>query len=203
MKVIYRLLTNILILLFCLPASAADVSLAWDPSSSTGVVGYKVYKGIAAGVYETPITIGNQTGFTLTGLGPGTWYFTVTAIDAEGNESDYATSKEDPTKRYVSKTISSTGVPILTIAAIQTISVPAITTTYATIAWTTNIECAGVVFYGTAEPLTKSVTANNLATTDHLAVLGPLTTRTHYLFKVRSKCNDSNIDGDLRSFNTK
>jgi len=191
----FRILA-IALLLFCLPAAAADVSLAWDPSPSPAITGYKIYVGTASRVYGAPITIGIQTTYTVTGLAAGsTFYFAATAYDAAGNESDFSNE--------VFKAIAAVGAPKITIPAITQISVPSITTAYATIAWTTSIDCAGVVFYGTAEPLTKSVTANNLGTTEHLAVLGPLTARTHYLFKVRSKCNDANIDSDLRSFNTK
>jgi hypothetical protein len=184
------------LLLISLPLRAADVSLAWDPSATPTVTGYKIYVGTASRVYQAPITIGNQTTYTVTGLAPGsTFYFAATAYDTNGNESDFSNE--------VFKSIPAVGAPTITIPAITQITVPAITTAYATIAWTTSIDCAGVVLYGTAEPLTKSVTANNLATTEHLAVIGPLTARTHYLFKVRSKCNDANIDSDLRSFNTK
>jgi hypothetical protein len=192
-----------LVLLLSGSAIAADVVLAWDASPSSGVVGYKVYKGLAAGVYETPTPIGNVLSYRVTGLTAGTWYFTVTAVDASGAESDYATSRDDPTKRYVSKTISAAGVPILSIAAIEAISVPSITTAYATIVWQTTVECSGVVYYGTVEPITKSVKANQLGTTDHLAVIGPLVSKTHYLFKVESVCDGVSIGSSTRSFNTK
>lgn len=192
----HTLTTLVLLIMFCLPAGAADVSLAWDASPSTEVTGYKIYVGTASRIYGPPITIGNQLTYTVTGLAGGTTYFfTATAFDGAGNESDYSNE--------VFKAIPTVGAPTITIPAITQITVASITTAYATIAWTTNIDCGGVVFYGTAEPLTKSVTANNLGTTDHLAVLGPLTPRTHYLFKVRSQCNDANLDSDIRSFNTK
>ena len=77
-------------LAFAASGVAADVSLAWDHSVSPGVVGYKIYFGQASGKYGTPITIGYQTTYTVTGLGPGTWYFAATAFDASGNESDFS-----------------------------------------------------------------------------------------------------------------
>jgi hypothetical protein len=69
---------------------ATDVSLAWDASVTPEVTGYKVYYGNSSGIYGAPITIGNLTTYTVTGLSAGTYYFAVTAIDAQGNESDFS-----------------------------------------------------------------------------------------------------------------
>lgn len=95
----------ILFILLAAPAYAGSVTIAWDASPSVGVTGYRVYVGTAPGVYNPPISVGNVLQATVTGLAPGTWYLTCTAVDAEGNESDFATSMEDPTKQYVSATI--------------------------------------------------------------------------------------------------
>jgi hypothetical protein len=90
----FRSLHTLTILLFLLcfgsRLMAADISLAWDPSVTPGIVGYKVYYGHSSGVYGTPVTIGNQTTYTVTGLTSGTYYFAVTAFDASGNESDFS-----------------------------------------------------------------------------------------------------------------
>jgi hypothetical protein len=100
-----RCLQTLAILLFLLCTGpqlmAADVSLAWDASVTPEVTGYKVYYGNSSGVYGTPITIGNQTSYTVTGLTAGTYYFAVTAFDASGNESDFSNE--------VSKIIGSSG----------------------------------------------------------------------------------------------
>jgi hypothetical protein len=69
---------------------AADISLAWDASSSSNVARYKVYFGNGSRTYGTPTTIGNQTTYTVSGLTAGTYFFAVTALDADGNESDYS-----------------------------------------------------------------------------------------------------------------
>lgn len=84
------LIFAICILFLTVPCMAADVSLAWDASVSSGVTGYKVYVGGASRAYGAPITIGNQTTYTVTGLGPGTYFFAVSAFDVDGNESDYS-----------------------------------------------------------------------------------------------------------------
>jgi hypothetical protein len=82
----------ILLLLLCRTsqASAADVSLAWDPSVSPNIAGYRVYFGNGSHTYGNPITIGNQTTYTVTGLTNGNYYFAVTAFDTNGVESDFS-----------------------------------------------------------------------------------------------------------------
>jgi fibronectin type 3 domain-containing protein len=79
-----------LLLCGCMQAMASDVSLAWDASTSSGIAGYKVYVGNTSGSYNSPITIGNQTTYTVTNLASGTYYFAVTAVDSSGNESGYS-----------------------------------------------------------------------------------------------------------------
>jgi len=194
-SIIPKIIQILCLLVFSLPAIAADIRLAWDPSLSPGISGYRVYVGQSSRSYGTPITIGNQTTYTVTNLANGTWFIAVTAFDASGNESGFSNE--------VSATISPTPLDPPTLAEITSISVPSITTQYATVAWATSLDCSGTVYYGTLEPLTRSVKANNLGSTEHLAVIGPLITRTHYLFKVESICNGTTINSGIRSFNTK
>lgn len=68
-------------------AVAEDLTLAWNPNSESDLGGYKIYFGMASGAYGSPITIGRQTTFTITGLSPGTYYFAVTAYNNAGAES--------------------------------------------------------------------------------------------------------------------
>ncbi len=73
------------------PIARADqsVSLAWDPSPDTNVVGYILYYGNATGVYSSRVDVGTNTAFTISGLKEGqTNFFVVTAYDAAGLESD-------------------------------------------------------------------------------------------------------------------
>ena len=104
-RYIVRSFHTLPILLFLLcsltQAMAADVSLAWDASVSPNITGYKVYVGTSSGNYGTPITIGNQTTYTVTGLTPGTYYFAVTAFDTNGDESGFSNE--------VSQTIGGSG----------------------------------------------------------------------------------------------
>ena len=58
----------------------SSVTLAWDPSPDPGVIGYKVYDGLASRAYTFTNNVGNATNTTLTMLLPGTtYYFAVTA----------------------------------------------------------------------------------------------------------------------------
>lgn len=84
------ILVTAVLLFGSLQVFAGDVSLAWDPSTSEGVVGYKVHHGGAPGSYDSFHTVTNQTAYTVTGLAAGTYFFAVTAFDANGNESGYS-----------------------------------------------------------------------------------------------------------------
>ena len=85
-----HLITICYCLLLAAMAWAADVSLAWDPSVSPGVTNYRIYRGNSSKNYSAYDHLGNVTTHTVSGLAPGAWYFAATALDAEGNESDYS-----------------------------------------------------------------------------------------------------------------
>ena len=73
--------------------ATASVKLAWNPSISTNVVGYKIYFGLASGVYNNTISVtsSTSTNATVTGLIQGTtYYFAATAVDALGGESPFS-----------------------------------------------------------------------------------------------------------------
>lgn len=76
--------------LFCTSGFAGDATLSWDANSDPNVSGYKVYYGTATRSYGTPIDLGNQTNYSLTGLGLGTYYFAVTAYNTSGLESVFS-----------------------------------------------------------------------------------------------------------------
>jgi hypothetical protein len=81
-------------LLFCFSASfafAADVTLAWNPNAEEDLAGYRIYYGTASGDYDYALELGNQTEYTVTDLVEGLlYYFSATAYDLSGNESDYS-----------------------------------------------------------------------------------------------------------------
>jgi hypothetical protein len=65
-----------------------SVELSWQNSPNTNVVAYNVYFGTQSGQYGTPISFGDAVDVTLPGFVEGTtYYFAVSAVDAEGNES--------------------------------------------------------------------------------------------------------------------
>jgi fibronectin type 3 domain-containing protein len=86
-----RFLIVISLLISCaVPLIAGDVNLAWDASVSAGVTNYRVYVGPASGTFNQSFTIGNILTYRVVNLTPGTYYFAVTAIDAQANESAFS-----------------------------------------------------------------------------------------------------------------
>ncbi len=69
-------------------AFCAQVTLAWDPESESGLAGYKVHYGTVSRSYSFTADAGNQTAAIITGLTAGvTYYFAATAYDTGGSES--------------------------------------------------------------------------------------------------------------------
>jgi hypothetical protein len=69
-----------------------SVTLAWDPSPSGEIAGYRVYEGTASQDYTTVIDVGNVTTKTVTDLVSGTTYFfAFTAYDIFDQESGFST----------------------------------------------------------------------------------------------------------------
>ncbi len=72
-----------------LQASFSSVTLQWDASPDTNVVGYAVYNGVIDTSYLIRTDAGPETSATVTNLPVGvTNYFFVTAYDENGVESD-------------------------------------------------------------------------------------------------------------------
>ena len=75
-------------LLFHNEAFGAQVTLAWDPETASGLAGYKVHYGTASKNYPLVVDAGNHTTTTITGLTVGaTYYFAATAYNTAGTES--------------------------------------------------------------------------------------------------------------------
>jgi hypothetical protein len=62
--------------------AAATVSIRWDPNPEPDIVGYNVFVSTQAGVFTTPISVGNRTTWTFQGLQPGVQYYF--AVQARG-----------------------------------------------------------------------------------------------------------------------
>lgn len=72
-------------------ASAASVSLAWDPNPEADLAGYKVHVGASTRTYTQTIDVGHVTAFTVPNLSDGqTYFFAVTAYDVFANESGFS-----------------------------------------------------------------------------------------------------------------
>jgi uncharacterized repeat protein (TIGR01451 family) len=82
-------LATILCLSLCLGLRAdQSVSLAWDQSPDTNVVGYAVYYGNSSGAYDSRLDVGTNTTATVRLAGGLTYFFVATSYDAEGLESE-------------------------------------------------------------------------------------------------------------------
>ncbi len=82
--------------------TGTDINLSWvapaEREDNSGLLlseisGYKVYYGTTSGKYPNtiPVNNGSATGYTITGLNSGTYYFVVTTLDTDGRESQYST----------------------------------------------------------------------------------------------------------------
>lgn len=70
---------------------AEQVTLAWDANAESDLVGYRLYYGTSAGVYDHTLDVGNVTTRTVPGLEPGsTYWFAATAYSSAGLESDFS-----------------------------------------------------------------------------------------------------------------
>ena len=72
--------------------NAANVTLAWDASTDPTVTGYRLYYGLATGIYTNLLDAGPATSVTVSNLGPATTYhFAATTYNLAGMESVYST----------------------------------------------------------------------------------------------------------------
>jgi hypothetical protein len=75
-----------------------EAALSWakptknvDGSTLTNLSGYKIYYGTASRKYTQTVAVsGAGTLQKTVALSPGTWYFSVTAVDTSGAESAYS-----------------------------------------------------------------------------------------------------------------
>ena len=71
-----------------IPTTTGTATLTWDANTETDVTGYNVYMGTQPGLYGPPKSVGNTTSYTVGNLTGGrTYYFSLTAVDSAGNES--------------------------------------------------------------------------------------------------------------------
>ena len=76
------------ILTLSAPTTTGTASLTWDPSTDTSLAKYNLYMGTQSGVYGPPVSVGLNTSYTAGSLTNGkTYYFSVTAVNSGGTES--------------------------------------------------------------------------------------------------------------------
>jgi hypothetical protein len=69
----------------------SSVTLAWDPSTGTGIAGYRLYWGYASRTYTNALDAGNVTQATASGIIAGIpCYLAVTAYTTNGLESGFS-----------------------------------------------------------------------------------------------------------------
>lgn len=152
-----------------------QVHLTWLASvDDVGVAGYRILRG--GTLIATTTT--TATSFDDTTVSPSTAYFyNVQGVDAAGNLSP------------VSNTATVT-TPALSVdpPVISAVAVPAagLTTTSATVTWTTDIPSSSQVLYGTSTAYGSSTTTDTAQVTSHAQTLTGLAAGTTYHFAVRS-----------------
>jgi hypothetical protein len=103
--------------------SSTNVTLAWNPSPAPGIVAYNVYSGVASQNYTNMFAVGNVTNTLVSGLASGTtYYFSVTAVDTAGLESQFSNETSFSVPSNAPPVISNTA-PVISSIANQTINV--------------------------------------------------------------------------------
>ncbi len=83
-------LWTILMLASAAASGAERVTLAWDPSPSAAVAGYRVYWGTNTRAYQFVTNAGPVLTQAVVLPHRGRWFFAATAYDTNGLESDFS-----------------------------------------------------------------------------------------------------------------
>lgn len=82
-------------LAFCLVPvvvfASANVTFQWDANTESDLAGYRLYQGVSSGVYDAvvaDIPAGTET--VTIAVDDGTYFWALTAYDADGNESGFS-----------------------------------------------------------------------------------------------------------------
>jgi hypothetical protein len=165
--------------------NSALVNLSWTASTDTGgsnLAGYNVYRNgtLITTVIQPATTFGDGTVAAST-----TYTYTIEAIDGAGNKS--AKVATSPTS------VTTPAPPDTTAPTISAVASSLITTTGATITWTTNEAATTQVDYGTTTSYGSSSTLNSSLVTSHSVALTGLNPSTTYHFRVKSADAASNL----------
>jgi chitodextrinase len=167
--------------------SSTQINLSWAASTdAVGVTGYRVERCPTSATCTNFTQIGTPTAtsYSDTGLTASTIYrYRVRAIDAAGNLSAYSVISNATTNPP----------PDTTPPTISNVVLSGITTTGATISWSTNEAADTQVDYGatTAYGLTSAL--NSTLATTHTATLSSLSPGTSYHYRVQSRDAAGNL----------
>ena len=104
----------------------AQVTLAWNASTSSGIAGYKIHYGTSSGNYSTVIDVGNATTYTTSSLQSGlTYYFAITDYDTAGDVSGYSNQVSYTVAQACTNSISPTSQSIGSAGGTGTVNVTA------------------------------------------------------------------------------
>ena len=163
-KTSYFLSLPVLILLLFIHISivhSAQVTLAWDPNTEQNLAGYKIYYGTSSSNYTMGVDAGNNTTYTLSGLGNGiTYYIAATAYDTEGYESGFSNELSFTTPSACTYSISPTSQSLNASGGAGTVSV----TTQSGCNWTATSNASWLVITSNS-----SVTGNGVVNYSVLA----------------------------------
>lgn len=157
-----------------LTSTQATITWATQEASSTQVeYGTTTSYGSSSTLNNTPVT---SHSVTLSNLSSSsTYHFRVKSSDAAGN---LATSSD--------QTFTTTAPPDTTPPVISGVATGSVTTSGATISWTTNEPATTQAEYGTTSSLGSLSPSDSALVTSHSVILTGLNSNTTYYFKVRS-----------------
>jgi hypothetical protein len=168
-------LALIVLILPAIAMAGGSVKLSWNANTENDVAGYRIYFGTSSGNYSKVEIAGKATTYTVNDLQEGaTYYFVVTAYDNSGNESGY--SEEVPV------TILDTTPPLISAVAAKNL-----TTSGATITWTTDEPSDSQVDYGISAGYGASSPLNSQLVTSHSVTLTGLSASATYHYRVNSR----------------
>ncbi|HET9641392.1 MAG TPA: fibronectin type III domain-containing protein, partial [Candidatus Paceibacterota bacterium] len=153
--------------------STSQINLSWTASTdNVGVVGYLLFRG------GVQIATASTTSYADTGLSAGTTYsYTVVALDAAGNRSPQSIAATATTQA-----LADTTPPVL-----SNITATNLTSSSATITWTTNEPADDQVAYGVTTTYDTTTAVGTTLSTSHSVLLSNLSAGTTYHYQVRSK----------------
>jgi hypothetical protein len=184
----YFVIISLLVLSFVIFGAnkvfAGSATVSWNANTEPDLAGYKIYYGTAprsgacpTGGYPNVQNVGNVTTYTFNNLTNGvTYYFSVTAYDTSNNESTCSAE--------VSKVIPAADTTPPTISSVTASS---ITSSGATITWTTNENSDSQVEYGLTASYGSQTTLNTSMVVSHSQAISGLSASTLYHYRVKSK----------------